>query len=107
MGNFPGGEEPMSLTRFIKDRKGGVAPLLALSAIPMMAAIAASVDYSRASSTRSAMQSALDATALMMSKNAQGLSGSAMNTEATSYFTATFNHPEATNISVTPVLTQP
>lgn len=96
----------MLLARFIKDRKGGVAPLLALSMIPIMAGIAASIDYSRAAATRSAMQSSLDAAALMLSKDAQNL-GSQLNAKATTYFAALFDHPEATNVAVTSQLAQP
>jgi Flp pilus assembly protein TadG len=97
----------MLLSQFIKDRTGGVAPLLALAIIPIMGAVAASVDYSRASAVRSAMQSSLDATALMLSKTAQGLTPTQLHDKATSFFTAVFSHPEATVTGVTPDLTQP
>ena len=51
----------MSLAaQFLKNRRGGVAPMLALAAIPLIGAVGAAVDYSRANSTRSAMQAALD-----------------------------------------------
>jgi len=40
---------------FLKDRSGGVAPLLALAAIPIMGSVGAAVDYSRANSARTAM----------------------------------------------------
>jgi Flp pilus assembly protein TadG len=97
----------MLLARFIRDRTGGVAPLLALAIIPIMGAVAASVDYSRASAIRSAMQSSLDATALMLSKTAQGLNSTQLQDKATEFFTAVFNHPEAAVGAVTPNLTQP
>ncbi|MEX0841729.1 MAG: pilus assembly protein [Xanthobacteraceae bacterium] len=97
----------MLLSRFFRDRKGGVAPLLALSIIPIMGAVAASVDYSRAASTRSAMQSALDSASLMLSKEAQDLDGTALGQKATDYFKATFNRPEAVNVAVTADLVQP
>jgi Flp pilus assembly protein TadG len=96
----------MLLTRFLKDRKGGVAPLLAVAIIPIMTGIAASIDYSRAATAHSAMQSSLDATALMLSKEAQTLGGQ-LNAKATGYFTALFNRPEATNVAITSQLTQP
>ena len=44
--------------------------MLALGIIPLMGAVGAAVDYSRANSARTAMQAALDATALMLAKNA-------------------------------------
>lgn len=97
----------MLLGRFFKDRKGGVAPLLALSIVPIMGAVATSVDYSRAAMVHSAMQSALDATGLMLSKNAQDLDTAGLNQKATDYFKAVFNHPEASNVVVTTGLTQP
>jgi Flp pilus assembly protein TadG len=96
----------MSPARFLKDRKGGVAPLLALCMIPIMGAVAASVDYSRASSIRSAMQAALDATGLMLSKDVKNASDQ-VSAQATTYFMAVFNHPEAKGVTVTPVLTSP
>ena len=64
----------MLLARFLRNRKGGVAPMLALAHIPLIGAVGAAVDYSRANSTRTAMQAALDSTALMLSKDAQTLS---------------------------------
>src|SRR5262249_47833506 len=48
----------------------GVAPLMAVSAVPIMAAVGMAVDYSRVNAARTAFQSALDATALMVSKDA-------------------------------------
>ena len=54
----------MLLARFFKDRKAGVAPLLALGIIPLVGTVGAAVDYSRASSVRAAMQAAGDATAI-------------------------------------------
>ena len=45
----------------------------ALAIIPMIGAIGAAVDYSRANSARTAMQAALDSTALILSKDAQTL----------------------------------
>jgi len=65
----------MLLAKFLKDRTAGVAPLLALGIIPLVGAVGAAVDYSRANAARTAMQGTLDATALMLSKEAENLSG--------------------------------
>jgi Flp pilus assembly protein TadG len=46
----------MQFARFLRYCKGGVAPLLALGAIPLVASVGTAVDYSRAGSVRSAMQ---------------------------------------------------
>jgi Flp pilus assembly protein TadG len=97
----------MMLARFFKDRKGGVAPLLALSLVPIMGAVATSIDYSRAATVRSAMQSALDATGLILSKTAKDFDASTRDQKATEYFNAVFHHPEAKNVAVKTGLTQP
>jgi Flp pilus assembly protein TadG len=78
------------LAGFLKNCRGGVAPMLALSAIPLMGAVGVAVDYTRANATKTAFQAALDSTALMLSKTA-----------ATKYFNALFVHPEAQNVTIT------
>jgi len=98
---------PMFFKRFIRNRDGGVAPMLALAAIPIMGFVGAAIDYSRANSTRTAMQAALDATALMLSKEAQGLTPDAIGQRANAYFTANFQRPEAHNVQVTQELSVP
>ena len=91
----------MLFARFFADRKGGVAPLLALGIIPLVGAVGASIDYSRASSARAAMQAAGDAAALMLAKNASSLNASQLQSNATAYFMANFtNHPEAQGVAV-------
>lgn len=97
----------MFFGRFWRDRRGGVAPMLALGIIPLVGAIGAAVDYSRANLVRTAMQNALDATALMLSKDAQSLNTTQLGQKATSYFNAMFNRPEASNVQVTPTLSTP
>jgi Flp pilus assembly protein TadG len=98
----------MEFARFLKDRRGGVAPMLALGLIPLVGAVGAAVDYSRANSVRSAMQGALDSTALMLSKDAQSLNtNNQLGDKATVYFNALFNRPEASNVQVTPQFNSP
>ena len=60
----------MLLARFLENRRGGVAPLLAIALVPLMGAVGVAIDYSQANATRTAFQAALDSTALMLSKNA-------------------------------------
>jgi hypothetical protein len=98
---------PMIFKQFFCNRDGGVAPMLALAAIPIMGFVGAAIDYSRANATRTAMQSALDATALMLSKEAQDLSPDAIGQKANAYFTANFQRPEALNVQVTQQLSAP
>ncbi|MCC6890744.1 MAG: VWA domain-containing protein [Hyphomicrobiales bacterium] len=97
----------MPLTRFLKDRRAGVAPMLALTVIPLIGAVGAAVDYSRANAARTAMQAALDSTALMLSKDAQTLSSAQLTQKATTYFNALFQRPEVTNVQVTQQFTTP
>ncbi len=63
----------MWISRFFKDRRGGVAPMFAIAVVPIFGLVGASVDYSRANSVRTGMQSAIDATALAMAKLAPTL----------------------------------
>jgi Flp pilus assembly protein TadG len=95
------------LSRFLKDHRGGVAPLLALAIIPLVGTVGAAVDYSRANAVRTAMQNALDSTALMLSRDAQNLDGAQLATKATAYFNAMFDRPEAGNVQVTPSFSSP
>ena len=97
----------MLFGRFFKDRKGNVAPMLALSMIPIVGAVSAAVDYSRANATRTAMQSALDATGLMLSKEAQGLGTADLTTKASDYFNALFTDTNAKNVQLTSTLQNP
>ncbi|MGC1955832.1 MAG: pilus assembly protein TadG-related protein, partial [Gammaproteobacteria bacterium] len=90
----------MILTRFRRNDDGGVAPFLALAAIPLMGFVAMAIDYSRASSVRTSFQAALDATALMLSKDANGLDPAQVAAKASGYFNALFNRPEAINVLI-------
>ena len=51
----------MLLQRFFQDRRASVASMFAISIIPVIGFIGAAVDYSRASSAKTAMQAALAA----------------------------------------------
>jgi len=88
------------LTHFLQDRRGSVAPMLALLALPLMGTVGAAIDYSRANATRAAFQASLDSTALMLSKTAATQSAADMQTAATNYFNALFAHPEANNVTI-------
>src|SRR5947209_4132064 len=49
----------MVLRRFLKDRRGNVAPMFALAVLPIIGLTGAAVDYSRANSTKVSLQAAL------------------------------------------------
>jgi len=93
------------LARFLTNARGGVAPLMAIVAVPLMAAVGMAVDYSRVNAARTAFQSALDATALMLSKDAATASNEALQTEATNTFNSLFHRTEVTDVTITPVYT--
>lgn len=97
----------MLLSRFFTNCKGGVAPMLALSIVPLLGAVGAAVDYSRANAARTAFQAALDSTALLLSKDAQNLTGEQISLNASSYFNALFSRPEVQNIQITQQLSNP
>jgi Flp pilus assembly protein TadG len=88
------------------EERGNVVLTFALATVPIMGFVGAAVDYSRANSDKAAMQAAIDATALMMSKNVNGMTQSQINTQATNYFNALFNRTDVSNIQITPTYTQ-
>ncbi len=91
----------MVLPRFLRDRRASVLSFFALSAIPLTGLMGAAVDYSRASAARTAMQAALDSTALAISKSATTLSAAQLQTSASAYFNALFNRPGVQNVAMT------
>ena len=81
--------------------------MLAMAALPMFGLVGAAVDFGRAASTRSAMQAALDAGALMLSKDAQTLPPEQVALKAQDYFKSQFVRPEAQDVQVTTAFAQP
>ena len=97
----------MLFSRFLRNRDGGVGPVLALSALPLFGVVGAAIDYGRAATVRTEMQNALDSTALMLSKEAQGMAGADIATKADGYFKALFKNSQATNIQIVPQFATP
>jgi Flp pilus assembly protein TadG len=81
--------------------------MLALAALPLLGFVGAAIDFSRAASARTAMQAALDASALMLSKDAQTLTPTDLVQKAGDDFRAMFNRPEAYDIQIVPQFSQP
>ena len=67
------------------DQRGGVAPIFALAIVPIIGLVGAAVDYSRGNAARTAMQAALDATALMLSRDAADMTPAQVTAKATAY----------------------
>ena len=91
----------MLLTRFWNNRQGSVAPMLGIAILPLLGAVGAAVDYTQASATRTAFQTALDSTALMLSKTAATQTPADLQTAATNDFNALFTRTNAKNVTVT------
>jgi Flp pilus assembly protein TadG len=94
------------LQNFRTASAGNITVTFALATIPVIGAVGAAVDYSHVNSARTAMQAATDATALMLSKTADTMTASQLNSKATSIFTGIYTRPEVTNITVTPTYTK-
>lgn len=93
--------------QFFSDCRGNIAVIFALSAIPIISFVGATIDYTRANAARSSMQAALDSTALMLSKDlsAGTISSSQITAKASSYFAALYNNKDANDVSVTATYT--
>jgi Flp pilus assembly protein TadG len=86
---------------FRVDRGGNTTLIFALAVIPIFGAVGAAVDYSRGNSARSAMQAALDATTLMIAKEALDLQNGQVQQKAKSYFNAQFTRSDVSNLNLT------
>jgi Flp pilus assembly protein TadG len=96
----------MLLHRILRDRRANIAPIFALAALPIVGFIGMAVDYSRQNSTRAAMMAALDATGLILSKEALTLTPDQLKDRAKTLFLANFNRTDVRNVDVTPVFTE-
>jgi Flp pilus assembly protein TadG len=96
---------PYTLLRLARNfrvsERGNVAITFGIVMLPLIGSVGAAVDYSRANAVKASMQAALDATALALSKSASSMDSASLQSTALKYFKANFNHPEATNISIT------
>jgi Flp pilus assembly protein TadG len=86
-------------------RDGNVAIIFALVTLPIIAAVGFAVDYSRANAVKVALQQALDATALMISKEATTDTADQLQTNAAKYFAAMFTASDAQNVSISATYT--
>ena len=97
----------MLIARFLHDRRASVIPTFVLGVAAIVGFVGAAIDYSRANSIRSAMLSALDTTALMLSRDTDGLNQDQLTQKANDYFKAQFNRPDANNVQVTALRDSP
>jgi Flp pilus assembly protein TadG len=90
-----------ALRAFRDAHTGNVAIIFAIATLPIIAGVGFAVDYSRANAVKAAMQSALDATALMISKEAATDTAAQLQTNAQKYFLALFTQTQALTPTVT------
>src|SRR6202048_3867591 len=95
------------LDRLRRDQRGNIAVIFSIALLPLIGFMGAAIDYSRANNARTAMQSALDSVALMVSKDlTQGLiTTSDVDAKAKAYFTALYTNKDAQSISVSATYT--
>jgi Flp pilus assembly protein TadG len=94
------------LARFAFGSGGNVAPIFALSMIPMIGCIGAAIDYSSANSVKSSMQAALDATALQLSQTAATMTTPQLQTAAVNGFNALFTRSDAKDVKISATYTK-
>lgn len=77
-------------TRFVKSEHGNIAMIFGLMLVPLIFAVGAAIDYSRAAQRKVAFQSALDATALAIGLMPTSTSQGDMESRAADVFNANF-----------------
>ena len=91
------------LARTLRDfraaKSGNVALTFGLSVVPMFGLVGSAVDYSRMNTFKAEMQGALDATAIMLAREAVSTAPSALQSKAEAYFHANFNRAGALNVT--------
>ncbi|MDO8978043.1 MAG: pilus assembly protein [Afipia sp.] len=94
------------IARFRHAQGGNVAVLFGIAILPLLGFVGAAVDYARVNNARTAMQAALDTAALMISRDASGLTTEQISQKAKEYFNALYKHPEALNVVITATYTK-
>jgi Flp pilus assembly protein TadG len=90
-----------TLHAFRAARSGNVAITFAIASIPVIGFVGAAVDFSRANAVKASLQTALDSTALMLSKEAATDSSDQLQANAVKYFNAIFTGSGIVTGSVT------
>src|SRR4029079_4865260 len=72
-----------------------------LAFVPAVGLSGAAIDYSRTNSVKAGMQTAVDATALMLAKEAPTGGQAKVQADAPKFFAANFNRPDVVNATAT------
>lgn len=96
-----------SARRFRTATEGNIAVIFALALVPLLGFVGVAVDYSRANSARTAMQSALDSAALMVSRDLSSgaITADQVASKSQSYFDSLYTGTESGAIKVTATYT--
>jgi Flp pilus assembly protein TadG len=97
----------MALLRwFAGAQTGNVAVIFALCCVPVIGSVGAAIDFRRASVVKTSMQQVLDATALMLAKNAGTQTADEMQRLGKRFFNAQFKSKDARNVQVSVAYTE-
>ncbi|BAT60822.1 von Willebrand factor type A domain protein [Variibacter gotjawalensis] len=90
--------------RFGADTRGNIAIMFAFLLVPLIGAVGFSVDYGRATYTRSSLQNAIDAAALMVARELKknpAMTAESVQTSGQKFFDAQFNRRFTDSATVT------
>lgn len=98
-----------ALRRFSRATDGNVAVIFTLAILPILAFVGAAIDYTRANNARTAMQAALDSTALMLSKDLTmgTITAAQIPSKAQTYFNSLFTNKDGQGIAISATYTTP
>ncbi|WP_375775121.1 pilus assembly protein TadG-related protein [Bradyrhizobium sp. ma5] len=98
-----------AIRRFSRATDGNVAVIFTFAILPILAFVGAAVDYTRANNARTAMQSALDSTALMLSKDLTmgTITAAQIPSKAQTYFNSLFTNKDGQGIAISATYTTP
>jgi Flp pilus assembly protein TadG len=90
--------------RVLRENRGNVAMMFALTSVPLLLAGGGIVDYSRATFAHTQMQDALDATSLALARQANlgTMTPEEMQRFAEGYFSANFSDRDVRDLTLTP-----
>ena len=90
------------LGSFGRSDRGNIAVLFAIAVVPVISFVGAAVDYTRANTARTSMQSAMDSASLMLAKDLQDgtINTSQITQKAEDYFRALYTNPDAKSVTV-------
>jgi Flp pilus assembly protein TadG len=85
-----------TLREFHDSENGATAVIFGLALLPLMIALGAAIDYTRAANVRASMQRGVDAAAIVVARDSASLSTTAAETRGRDFFAANFGKSDAT-----------